>query len=227
MENEALQWKKWYGDAQAESCDLPRAYAGLPLFQRLLLLRTMRPDRLTGALTEYVREALGEAYIEQPVFSFDATYEETSPETPMFFVLFPGENPTPLVEDYGAKIGKTSKDGTFTNISMGQGQEKIAEDCLADSAKNGKWIMIQNVHLMITWMKSFERRLEVALADDCHADFRCFISSEPPALPTMEIIPESILQNSLKVANEAPTDLKSNIRRAMSKFDEEYYERSK
>lgn len=43
----------------------------------------------------------------------------------------------------------------------------------------------------------------------------------------MEIIPEAILQNSLKVANEAPTDLKSNIRRAFSKFDEEQFERSK
>jgi hypothetical protein len=32
MENEALQWKKWYGDANAESCDLPRAYANLQLF---------------------------------------------------------------------------------------------------------------------------------------------------------------------------------------------------
>jgi hypothetical protein len=26
---EALQWKKWYGDANAESCDLPRAYGKL------------------------------------------------------------------------------------------------------------------------------------------------------------------------------------------------------
>lgn len=76
-------------------------------------------------------------------------------------------------------------------------------------------------------MKVFEKNFEEVLDDDPHPDFRCFISSEPPALPTMEIIPESILQNSLKVANEAPTDLKSNIRRAMSKFDEEYYERSK
>jgi dynein heavy chain len=80
--------------------------------------------------------------------------------------------------------------------------------------------MIQNVHLMITWMKGFERKLEIAVNDNCHPDFRCFISSEPPPLPEMEIIPEAILQNSLKVANEAPQDLKSNLRRAFNKFDE-------
>ena len=44
---------------------------------------------------------------------------------------------------------------------MGQGQEKTAEDCLTDAAKYGKWIMLQNVHLMITWMKGFERKLEI------------------------------------------------------------------
>jgi dynein heavy chain len=54
-----------------------------------------------------------------------------------------------------------------------------------------------------------------------------FISSEPPPLEHMEIIPESILQNAIKVSNEAPTDLKANMNRAMSKFDDEYYERAK
>jgi len=110
---------------------------------------------------------------------------------------------------------------------MGQGQEKTAEDCLAHAAKEGSWIMLQNVHLMISWMKGFERKLEIAVQDDCHPDFRCFISSEPPPLPEMEIIPEAILQNSIKVANEAPQNLKANLRRAFSKFDQEHFDRAK
>jgi dynein heavy chain len=76
-------------------------------------------------------------------------------------------------------------------------------------------------------MKSFERNFEIVLEEDPHPDFRCFVSSEPPGLPHMEIIPEAVLQNSLKVANEAPTDLKSNIRRAYAKFGEEHFERAK
>lgn len=124
-----------------------------------------------------------------------------------------------MVENCGKIVGKTAADRTFTNISMGQGQEKIAEDCLTASARDGNWIMLQNVHLMIPWMKGFERKLEVAVTDNCHPDFRCFISSEPPPLDHMEIIPEAVLQNSLKVANEAPQDLKSLLRRAFSKFD--------
>jgi dynein heavy chain len=80
---------------------------------------------------------------------------------------------------------------------------------------------------MQDWMKDFERNLEIVLDEGAHEDFRCFISSEPPPLPEMEIIPESILQNSLKVANEAATDLKSNIIKAFSKFEESDFERAK
>jgi dynein heavy chain len=43
----------------------------------------------------------------------------------------------------------------------------------------------------------------------------------------MEILPESVTQNSLKVANEAPRDLKSNVKRAMSKFPQPDFERAK
>lgn len=103
----------------------------------------------------------------------------------------------------------------------------MAIKSLKEAGKSGNWVMFQNVHLMQTWMKSFERNFEIVLEDGAHDEFRCFVSSEPPSLPHMEIIPESILQNSLKVANEAPTDLKSNIRRAFSKFDESHFEKSK
>lgn len=126
-----------------------------------------------------------------------------------------------MVERQGRECNKTAADRTFTNISMGQGQEKIAENCLIDSAANGKWIMLQNVHLMTDWMRGFERKIEVAVDSDCHPEFRIFITSEPPPLDHQEIIPEAILQNSIKVANEAPQNLKANLRRAFSKFEQD------
>jgi len=127
-----------------------------------------------------------------------------NPQTPVFFVLFPGVDPTPDVEKIGEMYGKRIVDGTFINISMGQGQEENAIKALKEAGKTGNWVMFQNVHLMQAWMKSFERNFEIVVEDGAHADFRCFVSSEPPPMPTMEIIPESILQNALKVANEAP-----------------------
>lgn len=152
--------------------------------------------------------------------------KELTTKTAGFFVLFPGVDPTPDVEKVGVTYGKKMSDGTLVNISMGQGQENIAIKALHDAAKKGNWIMIQNTHLMAEWMKDFEINLEIAM-EDPHEDFRCFITSEPPPLPMMEICPESILQNSVKVADEAPSDLKANMRRAMSRFDQPYWDKAK
>jgi len=222
MESEALQWRKWYQDEKAEDLDLPKSCKGVTEFQKLLLLRAMRPDRLTGALTKFIEENLSAQFIHQAPFDIFDAYNEMSPKVPMFFVLFPGVDPTPEVEKVGAANNITSSNGKFVNISMGQGQEEIAANALIKASKEGGWIMLQNVHLMVSWMKLFERQLEQATeAEDLNEDFRCFISSEPPPLPFMEIIPESILQNSIKVSNEAPSDLKANLHRAYAHFTQE------
>jgi len=47
------------------------------------------------------------------------------------------------------------------------------------------------------------------------------ISSEPPAIPTQQIVPESILQKCVKISNESSSDIKANMRRAFSKFSQE------
>ena len=49
-------------------------------------------------------------------------FKETKANTATFFVLFPGVDPTPDVEKIGFANNKTIEAGSFTNISMGQGQ---------------------------------------------------------------------------------------------------------
>lgn len=92
---------------------------------------------------------------------------------------------------------------SLINISMGQGQEEKAISFLKECALKGTWLFLQNVHLMQSWLKTFERVLDETLKN-AHEDFRLFISSEPPAIPTMKIVPESILQRCIKISNEAP-----------------------
>jgi dynein heavy chain len=57
--------------------------------------------------------------------------------------------------------------------------------------------MLQNVHLMQSWLYGLgglEGFLEHVTNDpSTHVNFRIFISSEPPPLADMQIIPESIL----------------------------------
>jgi dynein heavy chain len=64
--------------------------------------------------------------------------------------------------------------------------------------------MLQNVHLMQDWLPKLERQLEL-LSETAHEDFRVFLSAEPPPISSQKIMPEAMLQNSIKVANEART----------------------
>ena len=235
-----MAWKKWIGVEKPEDELIPasKTFAGdgessirsdtpQPIsFQKLMLIRIFRPDRVSYALRNFLRK-MGEKYIEQPPFNMKEVYEESNPNSPIFFVLFPGVDPTPAVESLGATLGLTSGNG-FTNISMGQGQEEGAKNEITKCAKEGHWIFLQNVHLMQSWLKDLEIKLEeIASAQDPalkpHKNFRVFISAEPPPaeLPTMEIIPEAILQKCIKVSNEAPADLKANMRRAYAHFSQE------
>lgn len=173
---------------------------------------------------------MGEKYIEQPPFSIFEIFKETSPITPIFFVLFPGVDPTPDVERVGQNYDISATNERFVNISMGQGQEEKARKALFECAQKGKWIMLQNLHLMQSWIygiNGLEGFLESIFANPkTHKNFRVFLSSEPPPLPNMVIIPESVLQASLKIANEAPQYLKANLRRAYAKFNQDFVDKA-
>lgn len=62
---------------------------------------------------------MGIEYVEQQAFDMASTYAEMNVQTPIFFVLFPGVDPTPDVERIGKTQNKAIVDGTFINISMG------------------------------------------------------------------------------------------------------------
>lgn len=49
----------------------------------------------------------------------DEVFTESMNNVPIFFVLFPGVDPTPDVEKVAARYDITLKNGRFINISMG------------------------------------------------------------------------------------------------------------
>ena len=224
MQSDSDDWQRWFDSEMPEAAKLPGDYQkNLGNFDRLILLRAMRPDRVTTALKSWIEEMMGKEYVFQKPFDMPATYAETSSQTPTFFVLFAGVDPTPWVEGLGRTMGITFDNGNFKNISMGQGQEKPAEAVVQQFAKNGGWVMLQNCHLMQSWVPTLERLLEV-VQENAHPDFRCFISAEPPPVSSWKNMPESLMQSSVKVANEAPADIKSNITRGWANFDHERIE---
>lgn len=135
-------------------------------FDRLILLRAMRPDRVSTALAKWIGQVnhcdtgrpsargysrniwsgtradcvcifsliakpcmrhafiklyrcvifldlqtMGTNYVLQKPYDMAETYMETSPATPMFFVLFPGVDPTPWVENLARTLDITTENG--------------------------------------------------------------------------------------------------------------------
>jgi len=75
------------------------------------------------------------------------------------------------------------------------------------------------VHLVARWLNPLEKKLEQAAAES-HDDFRVFISAEPAPTPESHIIPQGILESSIKITNEPPTGMHANLQKALSNFNQ-------
>ena len=92
-------------------------------FQRLLLLRCFRVDRVYLAITNFVTERMGEKYVTPPVISFEAIFEQSTPFSPIIFILSPGSDPASDLMKLAERSGFGGNRLKF--LAMGQGQEKV------------------------------------------------------------------------------------------------------
>ena len=193
-------------------------------FQKLMLVRAVRPDRITGALSQFVERIMGPDYVNQEAFDAAKMNEETGPSTPIFFILFL-ILPSKEIEALANSLGKTSENGQLTMISMGQGQEPVAEAVLDKYTKHGGWVFLDNVHLMQGWIPSLERKLEIAAGVGAQGLQVLFQLSPSTALLSQR----SCRSPSSRRASRCPTspsDLKSNMRRALAPFNQDVLDRS-
>lgn len=111
---------------------------------------------------------MGSKYVEATRLEFDKLYEESSPSSPVFFILSAGVDPLKDVEKLGLpfsfsfflpsriwcssswysplpglKLGFTIDQGTLHNVSLGQGQEEVAERLVKNASKCGHWVILQ------------------------------------------------------------------------------------
>uniref|UniRef100_A0A8C3IZN2 DYH9 protein n=1 Tax=Chrysemys picta bellii TaxID=8478 RepID=A0A8C3IZN2_CHRPI len=143
IEGSAKRWKKFVESECPEKEKFPQEWKSKSALQRLCMLRAIRPDRMTYAVRDFVEEKLGSKYVVGRSLDFATSFEESGPATPMFFILSPGVDPLKDVEKQGKKLGYTFNNKNFHNVSLGQGQEVVAEQALDMAAKEGHWVILQ------------------------------------------------------------------------------------
>ncbi|XP_055624142.1 dynein beta chain, ciliary-like isoform X3 [Toxorhynchites rutilus septentrionalis] len=223
IEGSAKRWRKLVESECPEREKMPGEWKNKNALQRLCIVRCLRPDRMTYAVRAFVEEKLGAKFVEARMVEFDKSFQETSSSTPVFFILSPGVDPLKDVEKLGKKMRFSTDHGNFYNVSLGQGQEVVAESAIDVASKEGHWVILQNIHLVAKWLPTLEKKMEATL-EDSHDNYRLFISAEPAMSAEYHIIPQGILESAIKITNEPPTGMLANIHKALDNFNQETLE---
>jgi len=98
------------------------------------------------AITNFVRENLGQKFVESPAVDLATLFENMNKVTPLVFVLSTGSDPM------GAFL-RFAKEKNYLDrvqaISLGQGQGPVAEKLIANASKNGDWVFLQVMPISI------------------------------------------------------------------------------
>jgi dynein heavy chain len=218
----------WYNHAAPESEKLPLDWGQLDRtpFAKLLAVKVLRPDRMTVAVEKFVRANLpdGKEYADcdGTLNSFEIlkqAYGDSSRKVPLYFILSPGADVVADVDRLAQSL-HFEKGVSYHNVSMGQGQDRVAEVLLDDAAQQGHWVILNNVHLMPKWLTVLEKKLDAYNeSESTHESFRLFLTSDPS-----DTIPIGVLARCIKLTNEPPAGLKANMKRSFCSFSSDYIE---
>ena len=190
------------------SQEIPGPYNACSMLERLLLIKALRPEDLTKAIQSFVKTVLGSQYLAAQLFSMKQVYQESDPNMPMIFILTPGNDPENVVQRFAHELGSN-----FQSIALGKGQGERAARYLREYANTGGWVLLQNCHLLPSWMPELENIVQRFRSESekgamrIHGGFRiCLTTKSTPRFPI------TILQHSVKVVNEPATGLKNNLK---------------
>ncbi|XP_067880132.1 dynein axonemal heavy chain 2-like [Heterodontus francisci] len=199
-------WHAWYTNAEPETAVLPVEWDNTcNELQRMLIVRSLRQDRIAFCVTSFIVNNLGSKFVEPPVLDMRSVIDDSNSRTPLIFVLSPGVDPTNSLLQLADYSGMSNR---FLALSLGQGQAPIATRMITEGVAEGNWVFLANCHLSLSWMPQLDKLIEQLQIQDPHPDFRLWISSSPhPDFPV------SILQTSIKMTTEPPKGIKANMKR--------------
>lgn len=210
-------WRDWIQGDDPHKVNAPAGWhEKLTPFQRILLIRCFREEKLFFALSDYVIQTMGQEFMEPPPFDLVRALRDTTPTVPIIFILSQGADPMGALQAFAA-----SEEMDLQYVSLGQGQGENAKRLIAQCRKSGSWAMLQNCHLSKSFMPDLELQVAALQAPQLEIapTFRLWLTSMP-----VDFFPIFVLQSSIKITNEPPTGLKANMIRCFNDLTNEEYE---
>ena len=88
-------WAQFMESSQPEKEFAPQVIQRSTPFQRCILVKILRPDRLESGMQYFVSEAFGGSQVQPAGFALRSIYEtESSPKEPILFIISPGSDPS-------------------------------------------------------------------------------------------------------------------------------------
>uniref|UniRef100_A0A4W3JMF3 Cytoplasmic dynein 2 heavy chain 1 n=1 Tax=Callorhinchus milii TaxID=7868 RepID=A0A4W3JMF3_CALMI len=203
----------WLTFSRSSTCeqDLPLSISKrITLFQQVLVVQALRPDRLQSSMALFASKALGMKELSPPPLNLKRLLSETLAAEPVLIIISPGADPSQELQELASEtIGREN----YHEVAMGQGQADIAIQTLKECARNGEWLCLKNLHLVTIWLPVLEKELNTL---EPHTGFRLWLTAEvhPKFTPIL-------LQSSLKITYEAPPGLKKNLMRTYESWTAE------
>uniref|UniRef100_A0A4W2CTF6 Dynein axonemal heavy chain 14 n=1 Tax=Bos indicus x Bos taurus TaxID=30522 RepID=A0A4W2CTF6_BOBOX len=176
-------------------------------FQRLILIKILRPECLKNSVERFITEKIGNEYIHSTGTSLKESYEESNARTPLILIHSHGIDLTNTLLKFAQELMGTTNHVTM--ISLGRGQAAKAEALIVKAlTKTEQWVFLQNCHLAASFMPRLYTIVESFNSPDVTIEpkFRLWLSSKSDSS-----FPIPILQKSLKIAVENPQGLKNNL----------------
>lgn len=211
FQNSLDEWQKVFDSTEPHRMTFPAPFDNVTLLQRMCILRFLRRDKITLAMQDFITAHLGDRFIQPPPFDLKACYNDSTPATPLIFILSSGSDPNKDLDILADDMNMGSR---LDRIALGQGQGKIAASLIEKALVSGNWVMLQNCHLSISWMPTLEMICEAFEPEKINPEFRLWLTSMPS-----ESFPTSVLQNGVKITKEPPKGLRANLKNTYIKLD--------
>lgn len=148
-------WEKYFNSNTVAEDAIPGEWnTKLTTFQKLLILRVIRSDKLVAGILLFITEKIGSQFIVPPPFDLLSAFMDSECTVPLIFVLTPGADPTVLLLKFADDQGFGAR--RLNSLSLGQGQGPIAAKMIDEGIKKGNWVVLQNCHLAKSWMPVLE-----------------------------------------------------------------------